>query len=120
MAVQEVEEVLKQFGVDRSRGLDVDEAVWRLKKYGLNKLVESGTGWMSILVRQLKSPFVYLLMVAAVVSWFLGEVVDVMMMVLFIVINTSLGFYQEYKSEQIVRLLGRHLAILVRVRRGVK
>src|SRR5205823_6138251 len=71
-------------------------------------------------MNQLKSPFVYVLILAAVLSLFFGHTLDAGMIVLFIVINTFLGFYQEFKSERTLRLLKQYLKLNAKVIRDGK
>lgn len=109
--------IAKTFSVNPARGLSMAEAKNRRKEYGENRLAESRVRPWKIFLRQFKSSFVYLLLAAAALSFLLGEMIEGLMIILFLVINTSLGFYQEYRSEQTVELLKRYIATKVRVRR---
>src|SRR3990167_5059934 len=86
-------------------GLSHNEALIRQQKFGPNKLSASDTHWWDILLRQFKSPFLYLLIGASVLAFSLGESLDSLMILLFVGINAALGFYQEYKSEKTLLLL---------------
>jgi Mg2+-importing ATPase len=101
-------------------GLSEKEASSRLKEFGENKIKSRETTWTDILIRQLKSPFVYLLLVAFALSVILGQHIDAGMILLFVFINTILGFYQEYRSEQTVKLLRKYLASKINVFRDGK
>lgn len=111
------EEVFKELQTGVS-GLSAIEAQQRLRQARDTGLPVNGVFVGEIFLRQLRSPFVYLLLGAGVLAYFLGERADALMIGFFVMINTLLGFYQEYKSEQTMRLLSQHLAQLVRVRRG--
>lgn len=87
------------------RGLSGKEAQIRLLQFGKNEIVVKKWNALAIFLRQFKSPFVYLLFGAAVVSLFLREFVDTLMIMVFLTINGFLGFYQEYKSEKIIEKL---------------
>lgn len=101
-------------------GLSKNKASELLAYYGVNKIkAQEVTAW-DIFKRQFKSPFVYLLLAAGVLSFFLGERIDASMIALFVLINASLGFYQEYRSEQTVKLLRKYLAKRIRVIRDGK
>ncbi len=109
-----------EFGVDLEKGLDKKTIVERRAKFGLNKLIiKEITGWY-IFLRQFKSAFVYLLLAAMVITLFLGEWVDALMIFLFIAINTGLGFYQEYSSEKTAQLLNKYALPRARVLRDGK
>ncbi len=89
----------------------------RLSEFGENKITAHEVTAWDIFKRQFKSPFVYLLLAACILSFVLGEKVDAFMIALFVFINSSLGFYQEYRSEQTVKLLKKYLAKKIRVLR---
>ncbi|MDD5567229.1 MAG: magnesium-translocating P-type ATPase [Patescibacteria group bacterium] len=99
------------------RGLDKKVVAIRQKQFGLNEVGQRATAWSTILARQFRSSFVYLLFGAALVAFILGESIDGSMILLFIVINAGLGFYQEYHSEKTVRLLQKYSVPSTRVRR---
>ena len=115
---RDVPSIVKTFLVDPAQGLDTKEVEVRRKKYGLNRLAESTVQPWRIFLRQFKSSFIYLLLGAAILSFLLGEMIEGWMIVLFLFINTSLGFYQEYQSEKTVELLKRYIATRVKVRRS--
>src|SRR3989344_7877624 len=94
------EEILKEFQVSLPAGLPYKEARARLKKYGPNKIEEKLPSWWEILSRQFRSAFIYLLIIAALITFALGEFLDGSVILLFVSINTFLGFFQEYRSEQ--------------------
>src|SRR3989338_6971511 len=75
-------------------GLSKKEQLARLQEAGPNE-IEQGhkTAWL-IFTRQLRSPFIYLLAAAAAISFFTGDRENVIMIVLFMAINTGLGFFQ--------------------------
>jgi len=88
-----------------NQGLTTTDAQERIKKYGENVIAGTTVAWWQIMLRQFKSPFIYLLFAAAGLAVFLGEGTDAIFILLFIVINAALGFYQEYRSEQTAQLL---------------
>ncbi len=110
-------EIEKIFETHHEKGLSSTDIPHRQKQYGQNILESKKISWWHILGRQFTSPFMYMLLGAAVLSYFLGEKIDSAMIVLFIVINTGLGFYQEYKSENIVAALKNFLKSYTIVRR---
>lgn len=116
-ASADISDILKKFEVETAAGLSNQEAARRQRLHGLNLLAESKVSAWSILLRQFKSSFIYLLFVAALLSFLLSEIIEGWMIVLFLFINTSLGFYQEYRSEKTVELLKKYIATKVKVRR---
>lgn len=104
------EDVLREFGVTPAVGLRRVQAESRLREYGANEISGKKTEWFHVLLRQFTSPFVYLLFGAALVAFFFGETFDAFFIFLFLAINSCLGFYQEYKSEEILKYL-RHFIV---------
>jgi len=90
------EKVFSELKTER-QGLSEKEASSRLKKYGLNKLPQKkGTTALNLLLSQFKSPLVYILAVAGAVSFIVGERVDSAIIFAAVVINTLVGFFEEY------------------------
>lgn len=107
-SIKTTTDIFAEFGINPQEGLDKKSVAERLVKFGLNKLVIKETSGWHIFLRQFKSAFVYLLLVAMVITVFLGETIDTLMIFLFIAINTGLGFYQEYSSEKTAQLLNKY------------
>lgn len=96
-------------------GLSFNQAEINLKEYGPNEISKEHTYWWHILLRQFRSPFLYLLIAAAALSYFLGESIDAVMILLFVSINTTLGFYQEYHSEKTLKILKKFIVPVVKI-----
>lgn len=116
----DITKIAKLFSVDPTQGLLSNEIENRRKESGRNLLAESHVHGWKIFLRQFKSSFIYLLLVATAISFALGQVTEGVMILIFLLINTTLGFYQEYRSEQTVELLKRYVATMVKVRRDGK
>jgi len=114
-------ELFKVLGT-RKIGLSRDEAEERLIKNGYNELVESKKRTaFSIFLSQFKSFFVLILIAAIVISIALGEIVDAIVILAVVVVNTLLGFFQEYSAEKAVAALKRIIApIATVIRTGEK
>lgn len=98
-------------------GLDKEEILKRQAEYGPNKIKAKEVHWWQVFFRQFKSPFIYLLLAAALLAFFLREIIDSVMILIFVAVNTFLGFYQEYHSEQAIKLLKKYINPRARVRR---
>ena len=114
-----IEDTLKILESSKN-GLTKKESILALEKYGLNEVKIKTISVFSVLFRQFKSPFTYLLLVAAVISIFIGELVDSIAVLSFIVINVAIGFFQEYKAEKVVFLLQKFIPQKVKVLRDSK
>lgn len=101
-------------------GLSSEEARKRFQLYGQNALAASEARWWEIWLRQFKSAFVYLLLAAALIAIGLSDFMEGFLILLFVIINSSLGFYQEYQSEHALQLLKQFIQAKSRVRRDGK
>src|SRR5688572_2014633 len=72
----------------------------RPKTFGLNRLQENDAArWYVMLLRQFASLLVVILIVAALLSYVIGDKIDAIAIVLIIILNAVLGFVQEWKAE---------------------
>ena len=111
-------QVLRSLGSGPDIGLSEQEAKIRQKKYGANELPKSKpAGWLIILLRQFASPFMYILLFAAGVSLFFHDLVDAGVISAAIVVNTLVGFIQEYKASKALEHLRSLVQPVVSVRR---
>lgn len=82
-------------------GLSQAEVLKLRQQYGENRLpVEKGTTAWTILLNQIKSPLVYIILVAAGVSLAVREYSDFAIIMAVVVIDVILGFIQEYQAQQ--------------------
>ncbi len=82
-------------------GLTNAEVLTRRAQYGENRLpAEKTTSPWTILLNQIKSPLVYIILVAAVVSLFAREFGDFAIIMAVVVIDVILGFVQEYQAQK--------------------
>ena len=112
------DDVCRQLETDASQGLTAEQAEQRVERYGPNELVERGgrAPWQ-ILWEQISGVMTVILLVAAVISIFLHEPVDAVVILAIVVLNAALGFYQEVKAERSMTALKRMSVPRVRVRR---
>jgi Ca2+-transporting ATPase len=115
----ETAEVLQRLGVHPEVGLDEAEARRRLEQGGPNELIERGqkSPW-KILLEQLTGTMVLILIASAIISIFLGDLKDAIAILAIVVLNTLLGFTQEFRAEKAMAALKKMAAPHVRVRRG--
>lgn len=100
------EEVLSEFNVTLSSGLTSEEARNRLDKYGMNRLKgKPKKSIVSLFFAQLKDMLIYVLLGAAVITIFIGEYVDAIIILLVVLLNAVIGVVQESKAEKAVEAL---------------
>jgi magnesium-transporting ATPase (P-type) len=113
----ETDQLLQRLSADRD-GLSSAEAERRLAAFGSNELEEGRRrGAAAILLDQFRSPLIYILLVAGVVTILLEEFIDAGVIGLVLLINAVVGFSQEYRAEQsmaALRQLARARATVLR------
>ncbi len=110
-----VSETLKELNAKKS-GLTSTDAEKRLEEYGRNRLEErKKIHPVQIFLRQFKSFLIFILIAAAVISGLLGiftksseHFIDMAVILLIIVLNAVLGFFQEYKAEKSLEALKKY------------
>jgi len=111
------EKVLKELQSDIN-GLSESEAKVRLEKYGPNEIPEKGgRNPVLIFLKQFNSIMIYILIIAAVLSFSLKHYVDCYMIVAIIIINATIGFFQEYKAEKAIGALKKMIVQSAKVLR---
>jgi P-type Ca2+ transporter type 2C len=115
---QTCEAALAALGTSPDDGLTAAEAAKRLGHDGPNELTqESGKSPWKILAEQFANLLVALLIVAAVVSFALGDAKDAIAILVIVILNGLLGFRQEYSAEKAMAALRKLSVPKVRVRR---
>lgn len=105
--------------VTTSKGLDPEEVARRLHEYGKNILpAKKPPGIAEIILHQFKSPLIYILLIAGVISILLEDYRDAGFIFLVVVINAVIGTLQEWKAEKSALQLQSILKIMSRVRRN--
>ncbi|GAA2044739.1 HAD-IC family P-type ATPase [Agromyces tropicus] len=100
------------------RGLSADEVERRREEYGPNVLgAARPASWWRILLRQFVSPLIFLLLVSAVVTGILQRWIDTASILLVLVGNAAIGFWQERRAAGEVAALQSLTAPRCRVRR---
>jgi len=101
-----IEDVLKEINVDASSGLSENEAKVRLEKYGANQLLsKKKKNIFQLFVAQLQEWLIYILLAAVVITLFMGEYIDAIIILLVIITNAVLGVIQEVKAGKAIEAL---------------
>ena len=94
------------------RGLSANEAARRLEKEGPNEIRESGRrNIFAMAVSQFKDFMVLVLIAAAIVSGFIGDAGDTIVIMAIVVLNAAIGFAQDYRAERAIAALKRLAAM---------
>ena len=99
-------------------GLTSEQVLERQQEFGLNRLPSKPPPSLThIFLHQFLSPLIYILLIAAGVSAFIGEMTDVSFIAAILLLNAALGTFQEWKAERRAAALHSLLKIYARVRR---
>ena len=99
------EEVLDSLKTSRS-GLSEDEVADRQEQYGINLLTKKkGNSVLKMLWQQLSNPLIYVLLVAIALAFLMGKVTDAFVILSVVLINTFIGFLQEWGADRTIRSL---------------
>ncbi len=114
------DEVLDHLKVHEN-GVSDAEATERMTQYGPNQLTEAvRPGFLILLWGQFNNFIVILLIVAAMISAFLGEWIDATAILSIVVLNAVLGIIQERRAEEALAALQKLAAPEAHVMRGGK
>jgi Ca2+-transporting ATPase len=95
----------------RDSGLADTEVRERLSLYGYNEIAEEKRrSPFIIFVKQFKEPLIIILLAATVISAFIGELIDAVVIIAIVILATVVGFVQEYRSEKAIAALKKMAA----------
>ncbi len=103
-AIEELESSLQ--------GISSEMAFQRLEIYGPNKLKEKKKKTsLDILIGQFADFMILVLILAAIVSGFIGELSDTIAILVIVILNAVIGFIQEYRAEKAMAALKKMAAL---------
>jgi P-type Ca2+ transporter type 2C len=104
--VLSVTDCLAKLNADSSAGLGSQEAKERLEKYGPNELQAAHriSPW-AIFLQQFKNVLIIILLIATVISAFLGHEIEAIAIAVIVLLAVLLGFVQEYRAERAIEAL---------------
>jgi len=96
----------------RLEGLTEKEAEERLKRFGPNQLpAENPLSKTRLFFEQVKSPLIYILLLAGAITLILKVYTDAIVIFGVVLLNTIIGFFQEFKASQSLRELKKVLQV---------
>ena len=112
------EQAIFEQASDQAFGLNKATAQERLCHFGFNRLLEKPPrpAW-HLLLSQFKSLLILVLIGAALLSATIGDITDGIVILVVVIINALLGFYQEFQAEKSLAALKKMLALQAKVRR---
>ena len=101
------------------QGITSEEARKRLREYGSNELQEKKKKTLlMVFFDQFRDFMILVLMAAAIVSGFIGDITDTIAIMAIVVLNAIIGFIQEYKAEKAMAALKKMAALTTTVIRS--
>jgi len=103
---EQLQDLIQRLQSNPQQGLDSQQAAALLEKYGRNELKEKKKQTMlQKLLAQFKDVMVLILIGASLVSAFLGEYIDAVVIIAIVLINAILGVVQEGRAEKAIEAL---------------
>jgi P-type Ca2+ transporter type 2C len=114
-----VKKVLKELLSDSREGLASSEVKIRLQKFGFNEIPEKkAIHPVFIFFKQFHSWLIYILIGAALFSFFTGHIFDAYIILAVLFLNAVMGFFQERKVERTIAALKKMVVLFTKVIRG--
>ena len=111
-----LDEALKKLNTSME-GLSTDQARQRLEQYGPNALVEKKVNPLLKFLSYFWGPIPWMIEVAAVLSAIIRHWPDLIIILVLLLFNAVVGFWQEHQAANAVEALKKQLALKARVRR---
>ncbi|MBZ9578485.1 HAD-IC family P-type ATPase [Patescibacteria group bacterium] len=110
------QEVVKKLNSDSEQGLSKKEIKKKQEKFGKNLLPkEKPLSKLEIFFEQFRSPLIYILVIASIVTLFFRKYTDSIVIFGAVILNTIVGFFQENKASQALRKLKKVVEIEAKV-----
>src|SRR5690606_11699550 len=98
-------EVAEETGSTKD-GLSSDEAKQRFERYGPNLIEKTKKdSILTLLWRQINNPLIWVLIGSSLLAILLGKITDGLVVLSVVIINTIIGFIQEYKAGKAIEAL---------------
>ena len=106
----------------KERGLTEKEAAKRLRKFGENIVFKKKKFRPLVaFARKFNSPLLQILVVASIISFFIGQNINAIILLLMVLLSAILDFVNSYKSEKAVAsLIAKVVTTATVIRDGVK
>lgn len=118
---RDLKEVVKTLKTDSERGLADTEAAGRQAAWGKNVLPRGKkTTGFEMFIHQFASPLVIVLLLAAGLTLLIKEFADMTVILLVVIVNAIIGFFQEYRANEIFEKLKAIVRVEALVVRGGK
>ncbi len=113
-------EVMEELGSSEN-GLNKNKVIENLARYGENKIIKKKSfSSLKIFLSQFKSFLIIILIIAAILSFFMDSKLDSIVIIAIVILNALIGFSQEYKAEKAIDQLKKLMVPYAKVIRDGK
>src|ERR1700721_2053793 len=103
-----------------ANGLTQEEAHKRLAQYGLNEIAEKKTNLLLKFLSYFWGPIPWMIEIAVVLSGLVRHWPDFLIILLLLICNAMVGFWEERQAGNAIAALKKELAISAKVKRDGK
>lgn len=101
-----IEDLKKELDVNLTSGLSSEEVLKRREQHGTNELVaKKKVPFIVMFLSQFKDVLIIILIIAAILSMFVGEMVDAIVIIAIVIVNSVIGVIQENKASKALEAL---------------
>ncbi len=115
-----VEEVISDINTNLETGLDTSEAKSRLERYGYNEIPEKKVNPIIKFFSYFWGPIPWMIEIAALLSALIQHWTDFIIIMILLILNGVVGFWEEHKAENVIEFLKKKMALRARVLRSGK
>lgn len=117
----QIDEVIELLETNPQSGLDIFDIKHRQERLGLNTLTpQRGKSPLMRFLLQFHNPLIYILLVASVITAFIKDIVDALIIFAAVLVNTVIGYIQESRAERAIEALAQAMTTEATVIRAGK
>ncbi|MEJ2647806.1 MAG: plasma-membrane proton-efflux P-type ATPase [Sedimentisphaerales bacterium] len=115
-----LESLISELGASPDQGLSDSEAQSRIEQYGYNELTEKRSNPILKFLTYFWGPIPWMIEVAVILSAIVHHWADFWIIMVLLLMNGIVGFWEEYQAGNAIEALKKKLALEARVKRNGK
>ncbi|XRO75391.1 plasma-membrane proton-efflux P-type ATPase [Methanocaldococcus sp. 28A] len=116
----DIKKIEEEYKTSLRTGLSTEEAKERLKIYGYNEIPEKKVHPIIKFLSYFWNPIAWMIEIAAILSAIIKHWVDFVIILILLIVNGVVGFWEEHKAENVIEYLKQKMALNARVLRDGK
>ncbi len=109
--------IMTTYNTSFKNGLSSEEAKKRLEKYGYNEIGEKKVNPIIKFLSYFWGPISWMIEIAAILSALVKDWADFGMIMVLLIVNGVVGFWEEHKAENVVEALKQKMALKAKILR---